>query len=70
MKPIVSLIIFHSVFGKNFLVEVENGPSKNELGSDEKFEAELNNLLGNASVEGEKPMFKDVLEIIPSQMEV
>ena len=46
MKPIVSLIIFHSVFGKNSLVEVENGPTKNELSSDEKFEAELNNLLG------------------------
>ena len=45
MKSIICLIIFHTVFGKNFLVEVEDDPKENELSSDEKFEAELSNPL-------------------------
>jgi len=61
MKPIISLIIFHCAFGKNFLVEVENDPIENDLSSDEKVEAELNNSLESASVEEEKT---EVLEKI------
>ena len=45
MTSIICLIIFHTVFGKNFLVEVENDQKENKLSSDEKFEAELSNSL-------------------------
>ena len=62
MEPIISLIFFHCVFGKNFLVEVENDPIENDLSSDEKFETELNNSLEDASEEGDKAAFKEVLE--------
>ena len=62
MEPIISLIFFHCVFGKNFLVEVENDPIENDLSSDEKFETELNNSLEDASEKGDKAAFKEVLE--------
>ena len=39
------MIIFHTVFGNNFLVEVGNDQKENKLSSDEKFEAELSNSL-------------------------
>ena len=58
MKLFICLIIFHSVFGKNFLVEVENDPTRKELSSDEKFEAELNNSLKDTSLEEEKKGFE------------
>ena len=56
MKLFICLIIFHSVFGKDFLVEVENDPTINELSSDEKFDAELNNYLND------KTFFEEALE--------
>ena len=56
MKLFICLIIFHSVFGKDFLVEVENDPTINELSSDEKFDAELDNYLKD------KTVFEEVLE--------
>ena len=56
MKLFICLIIFHSVFGKDFLVEVENDPTINELSSDEKFDAELNNYLKD------KTLFEEALE--------
>ena len=61
MKPIIiCLIIFHAVFGKNFLVEVENDPKKgNELSSDEKLEAELSTTLEDSSVE-DKAILEDM----------
>ena len=56
MKLFICLIIFHSVFGKDFLVEVENDPTINELSSDEKFDAELDNYLND------KTVFEEALE--------
>ena len=35
MRSIICLIIFHTVFGKHFLVELETNPKENELSSDE-----------------------------------
>ena len=69
MKLFICLIIFHSVFGKDFLVEVENDPTINELSSDEKFDAELNNYLNSLdslefseSLEEDKTVFEEALE--------
>ena len=45
MKSIICLIIFHTVFGKHFLVEVEKDPKENELSSDQKLDAELSDSL-------------------------
>ena len=55
MKPIIiCLIIFQTVVGKNFLVEVEDNPKKgNELSLDEKLEAELSTTLEDSSVDNE-----------------
>ena len=60
MKLFICLIIFHSVFGKNFLVEVEDNPTRNELSSDEKFE--LNNSLKDTSLEEDKTLVEEGLE--------
>ena len=37
MRSIICLIIFHTVFGKHFLVELEKNPKENELSSDEDY---------------------------------
>ena len=58
MKLFICLIIFHSVFGKNFLVEVEDDPTRNELSSHDKFEDELNNSLKDTSLEEDKTVFE------------
>ena len=50
---IICLIIFHTVVGKNFLVEVEDNPKENELSLDEKLEAELSTTLEDSSVDNE-----------------
>ena len=62
MKLFICLIIFHSVFGKDFLVEVENDPTINELSSDEKFDAELDNYLSDTFLEEDKTVFEEALE--------
>ena len=53
MKLIKWLIIFHTVFCKNFLIEVENGSKAKELSSAEKIEAELSTSYEYSSVEEE-----------------
>ena len=35
MRSIICLIIFHTVFGKHYLVELEKKPKENELNYDE-----------------------------------
>lgn len=58
MKQIVCLIFFQTVFGKHFLVEVENDPKKgNALSSVEKLEAELDD-----SLDEEEEEDKEMLE--------
>ena len=66
MKPIIiCLIIFQTVVGKNFLVEVEDNPKKgNELSLDEKLEAELSTTLEDSSVDNE-----EVLQFLTGQQE-
>ena len=58
MKLIICLIIFQTVFGKNFLVEVENDPKGNELSSVEKLEAELDNSLDEEDEDEDKEMLE------------